>query len=170
MARLLYLLRHGKSSWADEGLDDVDRPLARRGREAGERLARHFEQETISPDLVLCSPALRARQTLAAVRETLPDGTAVEEAPWLYREGAATILRKLRELPDDVDSVMLVGHNPELQAVALALAGSGDELERLRAKLPTGALATLTISAPSWSDVDEDSAELTAFVVPRDLP
>src|SRR5947208_6008892 len=142
--RALYLLRHAKSSWDDPDLDDHDRPLAKRGVRAAGAIARHIRREGIQPALVLCSSARRARQTLDLIAPAIGDADAWVE-PELYGAGVADLLRRLARLPPSVPSAMLIGHAPTLQDLALRLAGRGDPeaLGRLRAKMPTAALATL---------------------------
>ena len=163
----LYLLRHAKSSWADPGLADRERPLAPRGRRDAKRIAKHLGRLGCSPELVLCSPAVRTRETLEVVRPVLADSTIVLEED-LYGASSDRLLARLRRVPDTVASVMLVGHNPGLHQLALALASSGDELGRLEAKFPTAALATLGVPKP-WSRLAPGDATLSAFVVPKQL-
>lgn len=165
----LYLLRHAKSSWDDPGLADHDRPLAPRGRRAADRLARHCKREGIRPALVLCSSATRARDTLERIRPGLGPQTRVEADPRLYAASATELLERLRRLPDALPSVMLVGHNPGLQELALLLVREGAGRERLEGKLPTGALAILTLRRLTWSGLHPGDAELTELVRPRDL-
>jgi phosphohistidine phosphatase len=166
----IHLLRHAKSSWDDPDLADIERPLARRGVKASARLRKHLEHSRISPDLVLCSPAVRTVETLDRVRDGLPADVEVEIEDELYGAGGDALLSRLRRLPTDVGSVMLVGHNPGIEDLALGLADDGDEsaLERMRGKYPTGGLATLTADAP-WSGLAPGRARLEAFVVPKQL-
>jgi phosphohistidine phosphatase len=160
----LFLLRHAKSSWDEEGLADRDRPLAPRGRRATKVMARHLRDEKISPSLVLCSPARRTRETL---KEVDPGGE-LEIEDELYGASETELLERLREVPDATESVMLIGHNPAIHDLALSLAGSGERRADMERKFPTGALATLT--APDhWRDLGPGSAELVAFVTPKEL-
>lgn len=168
--RRLYVLRHAKSSWDDPGLPDRLRPLTRRGRTAVAALDRHMRAAGIAPGLVLCSPAVRARQTWEGVAPGLPAGTPVEVDDALYGAGADDLLRRLRGLPSDLASVLVVGHNPGLADLTLGLVGHGDRAlrRRLETKFPTGALATL--DAPgAWHDLAWQTSTLLAYVVPRDL-
>lgn len=165
----LYLLRHAKSSWDDPGLADHDRPLAPRGRRAADRLGRHCKREGIRPALVLCSSATRARDTLERIRPGLGPQARVEADRGLYAASATELLERLRRLPDALPSVMLVGHNPGLQELALLLVHEGAGRERLEGKLPTGALATLTLRRLTWSGLHPGDAQLTELVRPRDL-
>jgi phosphohistidine phosphatase len=162
------LLRHAKSSWADPGLADVDRPLAPRGERSSKKLARYLRKNKVRPELVLCSPSLRTRQTLAAIEPALGKAS-VELVAELYAASQEELLRRLRALPDSVASVMVIGHNPGLQELALALASSGAELPRLEEKFPTAALATLAVQRKSWAELEPGDAELVDYVVPADL-
>ena len=166
--RTISLLRHAKSSWSDPTLADDERPLAKRGRRDGKRIARHVSRAGIEPSLVLCSSAVRARETLELVRPAL-GGATVQVEDELYAASADRLLERIRALPDEVGSVMLIGHNPGLQDLALLLASTGEERARLEAKFPTAALATLTVTKPGWRQLAEGDAELAAFVVPTQL-
>jgi phosphohistidine phosphatase len=163
----LYLLRHAKSSWADPTLADRERPLAQRGRRDAKRVAKHLRRLGCEPELVLCSSAARTRETVELLRPALGDSTVMLEEE-LYAASTDELLARIRLVPDPVASVMLIGHNPGLHQLALALASAGDELERLEAKFPTAALATLAFSK-SWSRLAPAEATLAAYVVPKQL-
>jgi phosphohistidine phosphatase len=158
----LLLLRHAKSSWDDPTLADHDRPLAPRGRTAARRIGKHLRREGVRVSLVLCSSARRARETLDLVG---PEG-AIEIEPELYGASAEQLLARLQRVSDEVDSVMLIGHNPGIGDLAAALAGRPDDLAV--GKFPTGALATLTAAGP-WRALNPGCAELKALVRPREL-
>ena len=163
--RRLYVLRHAKSSWDDPGQHDHDRPLNDRGRRAVKLLAEHIAEAEIRPQVVLCSTSRRTRETLEGV---LPGGEVRFEHE-LYVASCADVLQRLRALPADVASVMVVGHNPTLQMLVLKLARGGpDQLEEIRRKYPTGALATLALDRP-WTELAPACAELTAYVRPKAL-
>ena len=162
----LYLLRHAKSSWTGPRLADHDRPLTSRGRRAAKAIGRHLRDQGIEPEFVLCSPATRARETLERIGPAR-HGAHVE--PELYGAGAGALLARLHEVPAAVPSVMLIGHNPGLQELALLLSRSGPGVRELEAKFPTAALATLALPRPGWSALDRGTAELIDFVRPRDL-
>jgi phosphohistidine phosphatase len=167
----LYLLRHAKSSWDQPGLADHDRPLGKRGRKATRLLSAHIRDASVRPDLVLCSSAARATQTLEGIRQGLGDNARVEIESGLYGAGSETLLRRLQALPEDAADVMLIGHNPAIETLAEELAGEAGDAEagaRLATKYPTGGLATLSFDG-SWSELDWEGAQLDAFVVPREL-
>jgi phosphohistidine phosphatase len=165
----VYLLRHAKSSWKDRSLADRDRPLAGRGRRAAKAMAAHLEAEGVRPDLVLCSPARRTRETLERVESALGGEVEVVFEEGLYGASEAGLLARLRALPGEVGAVMVIGHNPGLGELALALASEGAELARMREKYPTGALATIDLPADGWSALERGGGELVAYVRPRDL-
>jgi phosphohistidine phosphatase len=165
----LHLLRHAKSSWDDSTLADRERPLAPRGRRAAKAIAKHLVRVGIEPDLVLCSSATRTRETLELVRPAFRDEPKVSFEDELYAASSDALLERLRLVPEAVASVMVIGHNPGLQDLALLLASGGTELERLKAKFPTAALATLTLATPAWRQLSEGGAVLDAYVVPKEL-
>jgi phosphohistidine phosphatase len=168
MGKTLYLLRHAKSSWDDPTLADHDRPLASRGRRASRIVAEHLRGQAIAPSLVLCSSSSRTRETLALISAGFDEEGEVQIEERLYATAAGDLLARLHEVEPDVDSVMLIGHNPALQELALSLAGKGVQLERLRDNFPTAALATLVFPA-GWRQLGPGVAELVAFVRPREL-
>lgn len=168
---ILHLLRHAKSSWDAAGLRDHDRPLSERGGRAAAAMAAHLRRAAVAPDLVLCSSARRTVETLAAIRGALPRGVAVETTDDLYEVGAATLLQRLGRIPAEVGVLLVIGHNPGMEELALRLAGEGSDAgasERLGRKFPTGAIATLEFEG-AWADLDWGGARLTGFVAPRDL-
>jgi phosphohistidine phosphatase len=117
---------------------------------------------------VLCSTARRARETFEGIVPALGDGVEVRFEPGLYGASADELQMRLRTLPETIESALLIGHNPSIQTIALRVAGGGDELERVRRKYPTGALATLTLPG-GWDQLEPGAAELVAFVSPKDL-
>jgi phosphohistidine phosphatase len=168
---LIYLFRHAKSSRGDRDRGDFDRPLAPRGERACKAMNRYIAVADIRPDLVLCSAALRARQTVQRVMPALGDQAVMKYDRGLYLASPEAMLNRLRSPADDVGGVMLVGHDPGLQALARRLSGSGDgvHLARLEKKFPTGALATLVFRGRSWSELDTGACEFHSLVRPRDI-
>lgn len=164
--RRLYLLRHAKSSWNDPDLGDRDRPLTSRGKRAVKALAKHLEEGGIKPELVICSPARRAQDTLKPLRKALGSDADLRLDERIYAASAVELLEVLSEVPARVASVMLVGHNPSLQDLALGLARPGPARSELEAKFPTGALATLTVPGSSWRVLRKGGAT-TEVWVPR---
>jgi phosphohistidine phosphatase len=167
----LYLLRHAKSDWADPDRIDADRPLSPRGRRAAPTLGRYMRREGLIPALVLISTARRTEETWDLLSETLKSDVPVETSHKLYLASPARLLKAIRGVDDRVPSIIIVGHNPGIQALALELAGSGDEsaCTRLATKYPTGGLAVFDFAVDHWADVAASGGALERFVVPRDL-
>jgi len=167
----LYLLRHAKSDWADLDRIDADRPLSPRGRRAAPTLGRYMRREGLIPALVLASTARRTEETWDLLSETLKSDVPAETSHKLYLASPARLLKAIRGVDDKIPSVLIVGHNPGIQALALELAGSGDESGRARIaeKYPTGGLAVFDFAVDHWADVAAGGGELERFVVPRDL-
>jgi phosphohistidine phosphatase len=164
--RTVYLLRHAKSSWDDPGLPDRDRVLAPRGRKAARRIADYLERERIRPDLVLCSPAARTRETLERIGDALGEPEVVFDER-LYGATDDELLSCLREASPAVSSIMLVGHNPGIADLMALLA---ERRSGLPDAVPTGALVTLRFAAESWGELGASTGKLDGFVVPRELP
>jgi phosphohistidine phosphatase len=169
--KLIYLLRHAKSSWADRSLDDFDRPLNQRGVKAAAQIAQRIRKAEIKPAVVLCSPAVRTRQTLAPLLPWLAD-TPVDFDPRLYEASDATLFAHLARLSGPVPSALLIGHNPGLERLAATLASETSPatlISRLRDKFPTGGLAVFTAAIDDWSALRPRSCRLIEFVRPTDL-
>ena len=172
--RRLILLRHAKSSWDDPALPDHDRPLANRGIKAAAAIRRFMRAEKLVPDLVLVSSARRTQQTLDAVKFWDPP-PAVEVKQALYLAGPEQMLELLAGVPGDVWCVLLIGHNPGMQELAVLLAKASTNpdrpkmVHRMADAFPTGALAEFTLAEP-WSNIRPGTGKLVRFVCPRDLP
>jgi phosphohistidine phosphatase len=169
----LLLLRHAKSSWEQSGLDDHERPLAPRGQRAAPAIAAWLARHGPLPERVLCSDAVRALETWSLVEPALVPAPELVVTPDLYLADVGRLLHLVRATPPGTRSLMLVGHNPGLHELALALAGgAGDpaDLRRLEDNLPTAGLVRLELGSPAWDDLDEGAARLTAFMAPKFLP
>lgn len=167
-ARQLLLLRHAKSSHDDTDLADHERPLAPRGRRAAAAIGRYMRGQDLAPALVLCSSAIRARQTLDWITKELGESPEVRIESELYEASPRALLERLRHIDGGAPSAMLVGHSPAIERLALDLASDGPDLAELARKYPTGALAVLAFDG-SWDELDADGARLAGFVKPRDL-
>jgi phosphohistidine phosphatase len=167
----LSLLRHAKSSWISPSLPDQDRPLNARGVADAPVMGRAMANYGIDPSLVLCSSARRTRDTLALVLPELKVEPRVIYDDALYHATASEMLRTLRGVSTDINSVMLVGHNPEIHALALDLIGKGLQSLKMRLleKLPTTGFVVITFPFPSWDQVTVNSGELKLFLTPKIL-
>jgi phosphohistidine phosphatase len=164
----LHLLRHAKSSWRDSTLADAERPLAPRGSKAAKRVARWAAEHDVRPQLVVCSSAVRARQTLQRVLPGL-GRPEISTEDRLYGASTELLLARVQALPDEVEEAMLIGHNPGMQSLVLLLAEPGELRDRAATKVPTGALATLEADVSGWAEVKAGQMRLASYVVPRDL-
>jgi phosphohistidine phosphatase len=130
-------------------------------------MAQWIHNSDVRPELVLCSSATRARETLARVQDAL-GLPRIEIEDGLYAASGDSLTARLRRLSDDVGDVMLVGHNPGLADLCLMLAQPSPERDRVGEKLPTGALVTLETDS-HWIDLDPECAAIVRLVLPRDL-
>lgn len=165
----LYLLRHAKAVPLEEGGPDRERPLEQRGRRAAQAMAQWIAEQRLAPTLVLCSPALRTRQTLDIVALAFPHPPEILVEDRLYLAEARQLLARLHRLSADTASVLLVGHNPGFYDLSIILSEveTGPLIARLGG-FPTGALACFQIEVP-WAHLDRRQARLTAVVTPKEL-
>lgn len=166
-ARRLVVLRHAKSAWP-EGVGDHRRPLAPRGLRDAPAAGRALAAASL-PDLALCSTAVRARRTWELASAEWATPPPVRYDPRLYGAGVPELLEVVHEVPAQVRTLLLIGHNPGLEDLVLTLAEDGldDTLERVRTKFPTSAFAVLTWHGTGWPDLGPGGALLTSFTVPR---
>lgn len=167
----LLLLRHAKSSWDEPGLADHDRELAPRGRKAAPRMGKLLAKQRLVPDLVLCSTAVRTRQTLELVVAELPAAPPVTFLKSLYLAAPGRLLEIVRRQEPACRRLLVVGHNPGMHSFAQRLVGKGpaEARERLAEKLPTAVLAQIRFDAESWAAVEPGAGELVGFWRPKEL-
>jgi phosphohistidine phosphatase len=167
----LSLLRHAKSSWKNPTLPDRERPLASRGVADAPVMGRAMAERGIDPELILCSSARRTVDTLALVLPELKVEPKVVYEDSLYHPSPAEMLEMLRAIQPGANRVMIVGHNPEIQAFALDLIGSGPKhmRDRLMEKFPTAGLVVINFTAGLWSSIDVNSGSLNLFLTPKEL-
>ena len=165
--RQLVLVRHAKSAWDDPGLADHDRPLARRGVKSLPKMRAHVATLDLPGLLVLCSTAARARATFDGIASEIPADAAVTYERAVYEADAGGLLDLIHGVDDRFESVMLVGHNPALQDLAVSLAvGDTARRDQLATKLPTGAVVCLSFEA-AWSELSARTAILDDLFMPR---
>jgi len=175
------LLRHAKSAWPED-VPDHDRPLGPRGRRDAPDAGRWLRQAGHVPDIVVCSTACRARETWQLVEGELGVRPLTVFDPGVYAASAGSLLELVRWQPPAARTVLVVGHDPGLPELALALVAETESarshrkatrtpataLDQLRAKFPTAAIAVLALSGP-WSELAPGRARLASFVTPRSL-
>ena len=169
--KTILLLRHAKSAWNTPGLADHERPLNRRGERAAKAMADHLAGQGPRPDQILCSTAIRARQTLAPLVSLWTPAPLISLEEGLYLASEDQLMARLRALADNVGTVLLIGHNDGIGQFAEMLAGRGSAalMTALRDKYPTGTLTTLRAPIRQWPELAAGAAELAGFVRPRDL-
>jgi len=166
--KTLTLLRHAKSGWDDPSLTDFQRPLNARGREAARAMGRALRARGFTWDRVLASPAARVTGTIAGLTETYgPLDPDYDEHVYLAAPG--TLLGLVREADDAHERLLIVGHNPGLERLAVLLSRAGPLRDEIGAKYPTGALAEIVFPVEHWRDAAEGAGTLTRFIRPRDL-
>jgi phosphohistidine phosphatase len=167
--KTLTLLRHAKSTWDDPVARDFDRPLNRRGRKAAQTIGREMRARDLAFDHVIASPAVRVIETLADVGEGY--GARIEPAydKRVYLASTATLLDLIHMVDDDVERLLIVGHNPGLEQLVLLLARESGLRSEAAVKYPTATLAEIALPVDRWSEVEEGIGTLVRFVRPRDL-
>lgn len=166
----LTLLRHAKSSWESGDLEDFDRPLNDRGRKAAPAAGRDLVRLKLQPELILCSTAKRTRETLTLVLPELgKQKPSVVFEDELYLAYVTTLLDRVRKIGPGPQSVMLIGHNPGLQGLGLALIGAGEgaDIASLADKLPTAAIVAIVFEGQSWAEIEPAGGRLLHFVTPK---
>ena len=167
--RRLILLRHAKSAWPD-GVSDLDRPLAERGRDAAPRMGRYLAEENLLPDLVLVSPARRTQETWDLVRAAIGEADTRTE-PRIYEAPSARLLAVVKEVPASVRTLLMIGHNPGFADLSKHLVGHGDRyaFARLTQKYPTAGLAIIDFPVEDWTEAAAGQGRLDRFVTPKTL-
>jgi phosphohistidine phosphatase len=166
----LFLVRHAKAELA-VGRVDYQRKLTGRGRDDAKRVANALAARRMLPDVLIHSGAARAKETAEILAAAWRSKVELHHEAWLYDASLTTLLDHTRALSQEHERVALVGHNPGLGELAVALAGSGAEPDvgRLAAKYPTGAVAVLDFSIERWDEVERNSAMLALYLTPADL-
>jgi len=169
--RRLILFRHAKSAWGDPELSDHDRPLNARGRLAATLMGAYLADEGLRPDKVLLSSSVRTTETWDRVKnafEAEPDSDVSEE---LYHADPTSMLDMAKTLPRDVETVMVLGHNPGLASLARKLANGSVRPACARAfeKFPTGAVAVFEADIDDWSALDFGQCDFARYAMPKDL-
>jgi len=161
--KTLLILRHAKSSWKEEHLSDHDRPLNKRGRHDAPMMGKLIGKKGLQPQLIICSGAKRARETVKLVTEACGYKGELRFSEALYAAAAEAYISVLKALDDSYERVMVVGHNPGLEEL---LEGFTKEAQRL----PTAALAQLTLPVKRWHELEGSTdGRLTGLWVPRQL-
>ncbi len=175
--KTLILLRHAKSSWADPDQSDFARPLSKRGERDAPRMGAWLAAGGHRPQLLLCSAAARTKATLDHLPGTLVQKATIKRLKSLYLADAGRLLRQIRSTPASIETLLIIGHNPGIQELAVQClqpdAGeprSAAADAALAKKFPTAAAAIVTFEVRTWAAIAPHSGLLEAFMTPGLLP
>lgn len=160
--KTLLLLRHAKSDWGDSSLRDFDRPLAERGERDAPRIGKELRERGLLPELIVSSPAARAKATIEAVAKSAKLGPDIQFDDIIYGASTPELIKLIRALPDSPSCVLLVGHNPGFEDLVGRLSGS-------RERMPTAALACIEFAIDHWADVNDRAGKLKWLLTPKQL-
>ncbi|MBU1185425.1 MAG: histidine phosphatase family protein [Acidobacteria bacterium] len=164
MNKELFLVRHAKSDWKDRSLSDIDRPLNKRGIRDAPLMAERLKKKGVHPDLIISSPARRARMTAEVFADILgynKENIWIE--PAIYHGGQAGILKTLTQVPSTDRTVLLFGHNPDLTDLAGRLAGVSI------INIPTCGIVRIDFGIAGWADLSPEHGRLIFFDYPKNM-
>lgn len=169
MNKQLIILRHAKSDWGDASITDAERPLNERGLEAAKLVGSYMDREGLTPDLILCSTATRAQQTVALVTQAWQSPPPVESVAQLYMAEPETLMGLIRAADESTRRIMVIGHNPGLAQTVYFLVHDHDpdEAARILVKFPTAGLAVIGFEAQPWSEITD--GRLLDFQTPKHI-
>jgi len=162
LLKRLLLLRHAKSSWADPGLADFERPLNERGRECASFMGLLIAQRGLAPELILSSPALRARETSELLKSASKNEARLVYDERIYEASPHSLRQVVAGVDDEFDNVMLVGHNPGFEGFVTLLTGDHESM-------PTATLAVIELDSSNWADIAPGSGKLAEIIRPKDV-
>ncbi len=160
--KTLLLLRHAKSSRDDLGLLDFDRPLAPRGRKDAPRIGKELKKRKLLPDLIIASPAVRAKETIEAVIQVAQLDLSPQFDESLYGASSDQLLALMRLIPDRSSCVLLVGHNPGFEELVEQLTGAYRQM-------PTAAVACIEFQVDHWEEIQDNTGKLAWLMTPKQL-
>jgi phosphohistidine phosphatase len=162
--KTLLILRHAKSSWDNMQLTDYERPLNNRGKRDAPRMGKLLREQDLMPDLIITSSAERALTTAEAVALASDYEQEIKHTRSFYHADPEPYIEALQQLDDSYERVMVVGHNPGIEELL-------EELTGLWERMPTAALAHVTLPIAHWHELDEDTTgELVNLWRPKELP
>jgi len=161
--KTLLLMRHAKSSWKNSGLSDHDRPLNKRGERACRLMGTLLHEQNLIPDKIICSTAVRAKKTVEGLLETLSFENEIDYTRDLYHADVDSMVEQLQTIPEDIEIVMLVGHNPGMDEFLDVICDEQDHM-------PTAAIAEIEFDIPSWHKLrTSTSANLKNLWKPKEI-
>lgn len=160
--KTLFLLRHAKSHGKDETLPDFERSLTRRGKRVAETVGRYLKTHASVPQLILSSPAVRARETTELVINAAKWATEVRYDQRIYTADEMRLGEVVAQIENDRKVALIVAHNPGIEELLLLLTGN-------REQVPAGSVAKIRIKATKWSNAVDKRATMEWLVTPREL-
>ena len=160
--KTLFILRHAKSSWDNPDWSDFERPLNKRGLKSAPLMGSVMKENQFLPELILSSPAKRARQTADSVKAAAGIKSEIRFDERIYEASPARLLEVVADQTDNADSILLVGHNPGLEGLIRALTGKIEPM-------PTAALAVIDVSANNWSEINSAPGNLRLLIRPKEV-
>ncbi|HAF61729.1 MAG TPA: phosphohistidine phosphatase SixA [Anaerolineaceae bacterium] len=159
----IFLMRHAKSSWKDSNIPDHDRPLKKRGEKDVKAMGKLLKNKKLEPDVILCSPATRAKQTASIFKDAIKYEGKIEYIDKLYMAEVPDLVSAIQSLPKKAKSVLVIGHNPGLEAFLQMLTGKVETL-------PTSTIAYIAVPINDWSDLNSEvEGKLKKLWRPKDL-
>lgn len=156
----LYLIRHAKSDWSNPSLDDFDRPLSQRGKKNAPFMGEILKNKGINPDLIISSPAYRARETARKIAKKIKYIEEIMYNEYIYEASLKTILEVMNFIEDEYDEVILVGHNPGLNMLAFYLVNFNENL-------PTSGVIEIEFNCQTWREASKSNAKFVSFEYPK---
>ena len=160
--KTLFVLRHAKSSWENTDLSDFVRPLNERGLKAAPLMGDVMKKNNFQPEIILSSPAKRAEQTAALIKQTAGIGGAIQFDQRIYEASPARLLEVISEQNEKIKSILLVGHNPGLEGLLKFLTGQPQPM-------PTAALAVVDLKTDKWSEANSSNGNLRILIRPKEV-
>jgi len=156
-------MRHAKSSWGDSSLADIERPLNGRGKRDAPKMGHFLDGQDLVPHMILCSSAQRTRDTAKGLWDGWGTETNIEFLPSFYHGGAEEFVEQISTLADEIERVMILGHNPGMEYFVEELAGAYE-------RMPTAAVALIVVDIKKWQYLSGDfESELKGYWIPREI-
>lgn len=167
--KYIHILRHADAAWGAKGSKDINRPLSPAGHEQCHQLAGYIKKKAIKPDLVLCSPALRVKETCDDVKQALGAEWSIVDNDLLYLCDSNQLLEEIQMQDDVLDRLLIIGHNPTFQEISWLFSQrcNRQTLENIESSFPPACLVSLSFECNSWSDVDKGKGQITDIFKPE---
>lgn len=158
----LYIIRHAKSSWRDEVLNDFDRPLNKRGKQNAPFMGKRLKENGIMPDIIVSSPALRAKTTAKMIAKEIKYAKDILFNQDIYESSPSTLHKILTKIDDKCGILFLVGHNPSLNMLA-------EYYVDFSQNIPTSGVVEIEFDCDKWADISSKNAKFISFDYPKKI-